>query len=394
MRTGAAALLSVLVASAGVGSAGTPEKDRVMPLAHEEALREDALSRARLWREPPPTGRMNLRRNPRGPHAFGSADRMTCRFQLEEASGATSKFKCAFANGEVLKVKYGRNPEVHTEVAASRLLEALGAGADHMYLVDNLRCFGCPEEPDTLVRCMSSPYGDLRRRCVESFGGRPTPEGDVAITIDYATFVDFAIVSIERRLEGENIVGDQDEGWGWDELDAAASASGDARAERDALRLLAVLLNNWDNRPANQRLLCLPGGSRADGTCARPFAYMHDTGGTFGWTKGEKDERKLDVEGWRQVRVWKDPAACVVRIASPMLHGATFGEATISESGRRFLVDRLRRIPEGGIRDLFEGARFADFEGASPESRNVDNWVQAFEGKVREIAQRPPCPTP
>ncbi|HJS57577.1 MAG TPA: hypothetical protein VKA01_05680 [Vicinamibacteria bacterium] len=391
MRTGAAALLSVLVAGITGGSAGMPEDDRVMPRVREEALREDALSRAQLWREPPPARRTSLRRNPSGPHAFGSADRMSCRFHLEETSGSTNKFKCTFANGEVLKVKY-RSSEVHTEVAASRLLEALGAGADHMYLVDSLRCFGCPADPDTLLRCISSPYGDLRQRCAESFGGRPTPTGDVAITIDYSTFVDFEIVSIERRLEGESIVGDQSEGWGWDELDAASSTRA-TRAERDALRLLAVLLNNWDNRRSNQRLLCLPGALRADGTCARPFAYMHDTGATFGWTKGEKDERKLDVEGWRQVGVWKDPAACVVRIASPPLHGATFGEATISESGRRFLVDRLRRVPEKEIRALFEGARFADFEGASPESRDIDNWVKAFQGKVREIAERPPCPT-
>jgi len=390
MRTGAAMLLGALVATAG--SASAPANDRFVPRAREAALREDALSRARLWREQPPPERMSLGRNPSGLQALSSVDRMGCRFHLEESSGATSKYRCTFADGEVLKVKYS-SPEVHTEVAASRLLEALGAGADHMYLVDGLRCFGCPADPDTLVRCISSPYGELRQRCAETFGGPPTPAGDVAITIDYSTFVDFRIVSIERRLEGESIVGDEGEGWGWDELDEASS-TGVARAERDALRLLAVLLNNWDNRPANQRLLCLPGGTRADGSCARPFAYMHDTGGTFGWIKGKKDERKLDVEGWRQVRVWKDPAACVVRISSPALVGATFGEATISETGRRFLVDRLRRIPPGEIRDLFEGARFADDEGASPESRDVDNWVKAFDDKVREIAERAPCPTP
>jgi hypothetical protein len=295
----------------------------------------------------------------------------------------------------VLKVKYGRNPEVHTEVAASRLMTALGAGTDHMYLVDRLRCYGCPPDPDVLVRCVSSPYGDLRRRCAESFGGRTTPSGDVELTIDYTTFVDFETVSIERRLEGDSIAGEDGEGWGWDELDAMPTRAGATRAERDALRLLAVLINNWDNRRENQRLLCLPGGALTDGTCARPFAYMHDVGGTFGWVQGEsKDERKLDVDGWTQVPVWKDPAACVVGIKSPPLHGATFGEATISESGRRLLVGRLGRIPPGAIRDLFEGARFAAFEGASPESRNLENWVNAFHGKVRQITERPPCPTP
>jgi hypothetical protein len=94
------------------------------------------------------------------------------------------------------------------------------------------------------------------------------------------------------------------------------------------------------------------------------------------------------------VPVWKDAASCRVEIDSPALHGATFGEATISEAGRLFLLERLGRIPESGIRDLFEGARFADYEDASPASRDVGNWVRAFQGKVRQIADRPPCPTP
>jgi len=31
---------------------------------------------------------------------------------------------------------------------------------------------------------------------------------------------------------------------------------------------------------------------------------------------------------------------------------------------------------------------------SSKAGRNVDNWVSAFEDKVRQIADRPPCPEP
>lgn len=357
-------------------------------------LRQEALARARLWRTPPPIAQIDLLRNPKGPGSFAVEDPLICKFHLDESSGMTPKFKCVFAGGEVLKVKYGRNPEIHTEVAASRLLEALGAGSDRVYLVDTLRCFGCPEDPDALIRCLSSPFEDFRRRCAADFG-QTTPEGDVHITIDYSRFVDFAPVAIERRMEGETIEEREDEGWGWNELEASASRSGSSREERDALRLLTVVLNNWDNRRDNQRLVCLPGGIEGDGRCTRPFAYMHDVGGTFGRVGGRtKAERKLDLEGWSEVPVWKDEKACVVEIDSPPFHGATFGEATISESGRLFLLRRLRRLPERGIRDLFEGARFADYAAASAASRDVGNWVRAFQGKVRQIADRAPCPTP
>jgi hypothetical protein len=356
--------------------------------------RQEALSRAHVWRTPPPLSEIDLLRNPKGPGSFAAEEPVVCKFHLDEGSGSTPKFKCVFAGGEVLKVKYGRNPEIYTEVAASRLLEALGAGADRVYLVKTLRCFGCPEDPDALIRCLSSPFKDLRRRCAAEFG-ETEPEGDVRIKIDYSRFVDFAPVAIERRLPGETIEEKEGEGWGWNELDASTPASGPVRAERDALRLLTVVLNNWDNRRDNQRLVCLPGGTGGDSRCRRPFAYMHDVGGTFGRVGGRtKAERKLDLEGWSEVPVWKDAATCRVEIDSPALHGATFGEATISESGRRFLVERLARIPESEIRDLFEGARFAEYEEASPASRDVGNWVRVFQGKVRQIADRPPCPTP
>jgi hypothetical protein len=406
-------LLAVALASALVAGAAKDEGQplpTVLPLKGFEAikgrpgslkmprekageLRREALSRARLWRTPPSLSQVDLLRNPKGPGSFAAEDPLVCKFQLDESSGSTPKFRCVFAGGQVLKVKYGRNPEIHTEVAATRLLEALGAGADRVYLVETLRCFGCPEDPDALIRCLGSPHEELRRRCAMEHG-QTTPEGDVRITIDYTRFVDFAPVAIERRLEGETIEDKEDEGWGWEELDAVQPPSGPVRAERDALRLLSVVLNNWDNRRDNQRLVCLPGGSRSDGRCLRPFAYMQDVGGTFGRVGGPKPERKLDLEGWSDVPVWKDEASCRVEIQSPPFHGATFGEATISESGRRFLLARLRRISESGIRDLFEGAQFADYGAASPASRDVGNWVRAFQGKVRQIADRAACPTP
>ena len=91
--------------------------------------------------------------------------------------------------------------------------------------------------------------------------------------------------------------------------------------------------------------------------------------------------------------VWQDARTCRVGIKSPSLHGATFGEVTIFEPGRQFLADRLRQLTRQQVHDLFEGSRFADFEGASDASRDVDQWVAAFEHKVRQITEREPCPT-
>ena len=222
-----------------------------------------------------------------------------CKFRPGETSGATPKFECVFEGGELLKVKYGESPEIYSEVAATRLMRALGAGADRMYLVSRLRCFGCPKDPHAMLSCLSSPFKERRRECEPIYGVRKA-SGKVQVDVDYRRYVDFTNVAIERKQDGRVIKADGASGWGWDEL--AEIQKGHGRAERDALRLLAVFLNNWDNRADNQRLICLDDGSRmADGGCHAPLAYMQDVGATFGYVGGEKSQRKLDVEGWQAV---------------------------------------------------------------------------------------------
>jgi len=364
-----------------------------LPRADAPRLRREALARAILWRRPP-EGAVLARLREQPDDFFGQKDSLACKFLPGETSGATRKFECVFENGELLKVKYGANPEVHTEVAATRLMQALGAGADRMYFVGRLRCFGCPKDPHAMLTCISSPFREHRRECAPFHGVRKTSGKGLEVDVDYGRYVDFQNVAIERRHEGRAIKAEGVAGWGWGEL--AELQEGHSRAERDALRLLAVFLNDWDNRSDNQRLVCLDDGTSlmADGGCMAPFAYMQDVGATFGYVGGEKSQRKLDVEGWQAVPIWKDAARCVVSIRSPRLHGATFEEATISEAGRAFLAARLSRLGKSQIRDLFRGARFAEYEDASPASRSVERWASVFEQKAREITQRQPCPTP
>jgi hypothetical protein len=326
-------------------------------------VRDDALARAFVWSEPAvPVEAAAL-----GTTAEPFPDPAICRFLPGEPSGATPKFDCVFEGGEKLKVKYGKNPEIHTEAAATRLLAALGFGADRIYLVRTLRCFGCPEDPGSVK---------------------------AGAAVDVSKYTDFTNVAVERRLPGLAI---GDEGWKWDEMDKAqAFGRGAPRAHRDALRLMAVLFNNWDNRSDNQRLTCVPEGYPAGpgGHCGKAIAYMHDVGGTFGRVGGEtKDERKLDLPGWSAVPIWKERATCTVGIKSPRLHGASFGEVQISEPGRRFLADRLTALSPQQVTDLFEGAWLADYADAGPESRDVAAWVAAFQSKVRQIAEGAPCPT-
>ena len=82
-------------------------------------------------------------------------DPATVVFHLKSPFGA---FLTNLAtNGEIVKIKYGRsNPEVYTEVAATRLLAALGFPADRMFVINRVRCFGCPPDPFPALECVNA----------------------------------------------------------------------------------------------------------------------------------------------------------------------------------------------------------------------------------------------
>ena len=210
------------------------------------AEHDAALRRAQVWFEPAvPVDQARLGENPAGPddETFSPDEEVVCSFKPDFVSGSTPKFDCERPNGKKIKVKYGRdNAEIYAEVVASRLLTALGFPADRMYVVKRVRCFGCPPDPFEGLQCLNE--------------GKPVES--CFSNLDYTKSVDFDYAVIERRLKGAELETKRVRGWGWDELTKIDPAAGGAsRAQVDALRLLAVFLNHWDNKPKNQRVLCL-----------------------------------------------------------------------------------------------------------------------------------------
>ncbi len=191
--------------------------------AGPRVLRGDAIARARVW-SPTDVGAMDMRRGPGGRRAPAPEALVDCTYRADRLDGNTPKFLCTLGHGETVKVKYGRdNGEVYAEVAASRLLWALGFGADRVYPV-RVRCRGCPDAHGSAA------------------GGR-----EVQI---------FEFATIERRRPG-HAVGAAGDGWAWEELDDVDPARGGASlAERDALKLLAVMLQHTDSKRDQQRLVC------------------------------------------------------------------------------------------------------------------------------------------
>ena len=340
-----------------------PKKSRTV--SPQERL--DALSRATIWQAPPPIAQANFATDPKQPKEI------SCTFEIAQVNGTAPKFDCKTADGEKLRVKYGRSPEIPGELASTRLLHALGFGADNMQLYEKVICYGCPKEPFLTMKTLG-------------FAGVEKLYGKVMNPKDHQ---DFEWAAVERKHYGRPIETQEVEGWAFFELDLVDQKKGGApRAHLDALRLLSVFLTHWDNKSENQRLVCLSDKDWPQGeTCARPFAMLQDVGSTWG-------PRKVDHPEWTKAPIWTDRASCTTSMDALPYHGATFKPVKITEAGRKHLGGLLSQLTDQQLDTLFRAARFDQSTGmfGGVKATPVEEWVKAFKTRVKLITDGPACP--
>jgi hypothetical protein len=284
-----------------------------------------------------------------------------CDYLDKKLSGDSPKFACTIGGNDEVKVKFGgSNGEVLGEVLATRLLWALGFGADRMY-----------------------PVNVICRRCPEAFGGIERP--------GHESRFDPAV--IERKADGKEWPSEKESGWAWDDLDAVNPEAGGApKAHRDALKLLAVFIQHTDSKPEQQRLVCLGPALKSRDSCERPFLMLNDVGLTFGRANRRNAAAlgSVNLMAWRQTPVWRPETGCTGNLPKSLT--GTLNNPVISEEGRRFLADLLVQLSDRQIRDLFDVAR-VELRLRSPGDvssgfATVDEWLEAFKEKRTQIVDR------
>jgi hypothetical protein len=296
---------------------------------------------------------MDLKAGPQGPLAFPAGATVRCDFTPgSHGRGSTLKFDCALPSGRALKVRYGRtNGEVYAQVAATRLLWALGFGANRMYPV-RVECQGCPP----------NPFKD------------PTAVDPPHVTV-------FDPATVDEKADGKTMETKPDEGWSWKELDLIDQAAGGASPrERDALKLLAVFIQHSSNKAINQRILCLD-GSR----CAHSLMMIADLGKTFGRANALNHDTTAAVnfKAWSGMAIWKESAhGCIGNL--PGSWSGTLHDPLIGEPGRKLLADLLSQLTDSQLHDLFEVSRMTERD----PSATIEDWVTTFKRKRSEILKR------
>jgi hypothetical protein len=313
-----------------------------------------------------------------GSQMGGNTQKFGCKItRVESAGGQVQTLSEAIDEKDPVKVKYGSSDnEIYAEVAASRLLWALGFYTDAWYSV-RVECHGCPADPES---------------------GKGAPDTRL---FDPAILV--------RKFKGHKMyeVGNEAQGWSWKEL---AEANGRPTYEKDALALLGAFIVHSDNKPPQQRLACdhVNVDQKTNPfttTCDHSEMVVQDVGATFGgggWFTSN-DGAKMNLDEWSGSALWKkvgdggpDCPECQARLKKSLAGKDGLSDPTISEEGRRLLAGQMCQLSDPQISGLFRLSRVAQmpryhnsdgsYKNSLSEDGIVQQWVNAFKKKREDLA--------
>ena len=186
-----------------------------------------------IWRNPGNISRRDLRYGPGAPEL---APVGPFTFIEEDKSGESPKFEVRDSRGDIWKIKLG--PEAQAETVATRLVWAVGYFAEEAYYFDEVRIENLPR----LSRGQDYVRGNIVRGA---------------------------------RFETKRANMKRGSTWGWQKNPFESTR------ELSGLKVLMILLNNFDARPENNRVIYVNGPR---GREAR--YYVTDLGATLGRAGG------------------------------------------------------------------------------------------------------------
>ncbi|HEX8290642.1 MAG TPA: hypothetical protein VF570_02725 [Pyrinomonadaceae bacterium] len=269
-----------------------------------------------MWRAPDDLPARDLFLGPGGKAMRPDLRRVT--FLKEETGGFSTKYRVRDASGREWVAKLGK--EAQAETAAVRLVWAVGYMTEINYLAPCVTIEGAPDPGKQFERC---PGGGL------------------------------ANVRFEARPEGVKRLDE----WKWAENPFVNTK------ELKGLVVMMSLLNNWDIKDTNNKVLHVPG---ANGGRGELHYIVSDLGATFGRVK-------LDVPGlWRIRRNRNDPEDYA---KDAFLEDVKGGQVYLFYKGKRqdlfddirvdearWIAGLLSKLSERQIGDAFRAANYTPGE--------------------------------
>ncbi len=331
-------LLTAVVMPVSSKTSQTTQNQRTQPVG----------TRAVIWQHP---GDISSRDLFYGPGSKALAPKPPFRFIEEDKSGTTPKFKVKDASNVEWSVKLGR--ESQSETVAVRLVWAAGYFTEEAYYYPRMR------------------FGDLPR----------LSRGD--------EYIEGGRVAREVRFEPRRASVKRGDLWDWRNNPFVGSR------ELDGLRVLMILLNNWDVKGSNNKVLMVTSGR----TGRQEARYaVTDLGATLGRAGGFGEKRsKNDVEDFissefapevegRSVDFDFDLAPTKlgwVAIAYPPAFRRQWKKNKAMEdiplTHVQWIGRHLARLTSAQLHDAFRAASY--------DRATASTYVQALRGRIRTLNQ-------
>ena len=277
-----------------------------------------------LWQEPTDIGSRDLLNGPGGETMKPDLSRVT--FIKDQAHGGFStNYKVRDGAGNIWIAKLSK--EAQPETAAVRLVWAVGYETEINYLIPCLHIQGAPQK------------------------NAPRCEGD-----------GFANVKLEARPKNVKRL----EGWSWTNNRFSGTK------EFQGMIVLMSLINNWDLKDDNTRILYVPA---TDGGRGELRYIISDLGATFGKTGGFLSRNRNEPASFAKSKFVEGVEGNRVRFSYGGKNSGLFSNITVEDA--KWIAGWLSRLSDKQISDAFRAANYKPDE--------VDMLTTAVKARIGEL---------
>jgi hypothetical protein len=281
----------------------------------DKSVKKELTGKPVMWREPTDIENRNLLLGAGGEEMKPEISRLT--FIEQKTGGFSTKYRVKDAKGNEWIAKIGK--EAQTDTAANRLLWALGYETEIAYLVPHAKIEGKGE------------FDNVR------FEARPA--------------------SVKRAGN-----------WMW-ENNPFMNAP-----EFRGLKILMVMLNNWDMKDDNNEILAPKGDTSAE---AELRYIISDLGATFGKTGGFLSRSRNKPSDYVKAEFIKKVNGDVIDFSYSGKNQKLFEGITVADA--RWLSNLLKRLSDDQIKDAFRAANYS--------AEEVDLLAGEFRERINALAK-------
>ncbi len=279
-----------------------------------------------LWQDPGDISTRDLFLGPGGEEM--KPDLTSVAFIKEETDGYSVKYRVRDGAGKTWVAKLGK--EAQSETAATRLVWAIGYVTEVTYLAPCVQIKGAPRPRKDVGRCEGQGFSNVR------FEARPEEV---------------------KRLDT----------WSWKENPFTGTK------ELQGLIVLMAMLNNWDMKDTNNRILSVPGG-------AGELRYViSDLGATFGKTGNFITHNRNEPETFFKTKFIKGVEGGRVEFAYGGKNTGLFKDVTVEQA--RWVGELLARLSDEQLGNAFRAANYSTEE--------IQLLTEAVRARINELVNLP-----